>query len=42
MFGLDLPQLLNPDAVGLRVDAIAQLEVFLELLAQVTAAALRK
>jgi hypothetical protein len=37
--GLDLPQLLDADAVGLRVDAVAQLELRLELLAEVAAAA---
>ena len=37
--GLDLPQLLQADAVDLRVDAFAQLEALLELPAEVAAAA---
>jgi hypothetical protein len=39
LVGGDLPQLLDADAVGLRVDAVTQLEAGFELLAQVAAAA---
>ena len=40
LLGLHLPQLLDADAVGLRVDALAQLELRLQLLAEVAATAL--
>jgi hypothetical protein len=40
IFGLDFPQFLEADAVGLRIGAVAQLEFALdELLAEVAAAA---
>jgi hypothetical protein len=40
LLGLHLPQLLDADAVGLRVGAVAQIELRLELLAEVAATAL--
>jgi hypothetical protein len=40
--GRDLPQFLDAEAVGLRIDAFAQIEAGFELLAEVPAAAFGK
>ena len=42
LFGFDLPQFFQADAVDLRVDAVAQFKTFLQLLAEMAAAAFSK